>query len=286
VTVPAHVKEPDVAVSIVVPCYNSARWLAETMASLTTQTLTSLEIILVDDGSRDRTRILIDELIAATPARRISAIFQDNAGVAAARNRGIEAARGRYILPVDADDLIAPEMAEVCAAVLDADPGLGLVYTDREEFGDVAAVWETGQFELDRLKYFNQISYCALYRKTMWQAVGGYRTNVDGFDDWDFWIAAAALGFRGIRRPGALLKHRKRGDSQTRDVIGHYDRLFATIILNNCGVYSPAEVAAAETLLSTGIAGPLFRSARFVYMGHFLGKLPAPVRPKGSACGF
>jgi glycosyltransferase involved in cell wall biosynthesis len=278
------VSAPDVTVSIIVPCHNSARWLAETMASLTAQTLTSLEIVLVDDGSRDGTRALIGELIAAAPAHRIRAIFQDNAGVAAARNRGIEAACGRYILPVDADDLIAPEMAEVCAALLDADPEIGLVYTDREEFGDAAAVWEAGRFDLARLKYFNQLSYCAMYRKRVWQAVGGYRTNVDGFDDWDFWIAAAALGFRGLHRPGALLKHRKRADSQMRDVVGHYERLFAAIILNNRGVYSEAETAAAETLLATGVAGPLFRSARYVYMGHFLGKLPAPSRRSEIEC--
>jgi len=74
-----------VAVSIVVPCYNSAPWLADTMASLTAQTLTSLEIVLVDDGGRGGTRALIGELIAAHPARRIRAIFQDNVGVGAAQ---------------------------------------------------------------------------------------------------------------------------------------------------------------------------------------------------------
>ena len=120
---------------------------------------------------------------------------------------------------MDADDLVAPEMAEVCARMLDADPGISLVYTEREEFGDVVAVWEAGEFELERLKYFNQFSYCTLYRKAMWQAIGAYRTNVNGFDDWDFWIAAAALGFRGLHRPGPLLEHRKRGDSQIRDCL-------------------------------------------------------------------
>ncbi len=130
-----------VTVSIVVPCHNSTRWLAGTVASLTAQTLTALEIILVDDGSRDDTRALIAELIAANPTHRIRSVFQDNAGVGAARNRGVAMARGRYILPVDADDLIAPDMAAVCAARLDADPAIGVVYTDREEFGDVAAVW-------------------------------------------------------------------------------------------------------------------------------------------------
>jgi len=187
---------------------------------------------------------------------------------------------------VDADDLIAPEMAEVCARMLDADLGISLVHTDREEFGDVVAVWEAGEFELERLKYFNQFSYCTLYRKAMWQAIGAYRTNVNGFDDWDFWIAAAALGFRGPHRPGPLLKHRKRDDSQMRDVFGHYERLFATITLNNRAVYFREEVAAAEALLATGRASPLFRSARFVLMGHFLGKLPASSRRKESASAF
>ncbi len=273
-----------VTVSIVVPCHNSTRWLAGTVASLTAQTLTALEIILVDDGSRDGTRALIAELIAANPTHRIRSVFQDNAGVGAARNRGVAMARGRYILPVDADDLIAPDMAAVCAAQLDADPSIGVVYTDREEFGDVAAVWPAGRFDLARLKYFNQLSYCALYRKTVWDAVGGYRTNVDGFDDWDFWIAAAARGVRGHHQPGAFLKHRKRADSQMWDIVDRYDRLFAAIILNNPAVYSDTERTAAETLLATGVAAPLFRTSRYVFMGHFLGKLPTPHRDEETAC--
>ncbi|SMH41869.1 glycosyltransferase family 2 protein [Azospirillum agricola] len=274
----------DPTVSVIVPCHNSVPWLAETVASLTAQTLRSMEIILVDDGSRDSTRALIGELVAANPAHRIRAVFQDTTGVGAARNRGIAMARGRYILPVDADDLIAPDTLEICAARLDADPAIGVVYTDREEFGDVAAVWPAGRFELERLKYFNQLSYCALYRKAVWEAVGGYRTNVDGFDDWDFWIASAALGVRGRHQPGAFLKHRKRGDSQMWSIIDGYDRLFATIILNNRKVYSATEVAAAETLLATGVAAPLFRSTRYVFMGHFLGKLPAPARRGETSC--
>ena len=276
--------ETDPAVSVVVPCHNSAPWLRETVASLTAQTLRDMEIILVDDGSRDGTRDLIAGLAAANPAHRIRSVFQDNAGVAAARNRGIAMARGRYILPLDADDLIAPTMLEVCTAILDSEPDAALVYTDREEFGDRNAVWTAGRFALDRLKYFNQLSYCALFRRSVWLAVGGYRTNVDGFDDWDFWIAAAALGFAGRHQPGAFLKHRKRGDSQMWSIIGNYDRLYATIMLNNRGVYSDAELDAAEALLATGKDAPLFRSTRFVFMGHFLGALAAPERRRDHPC--
>ena len=160
------------AVSVVVPCYNTARYLRDTVESLTTQTLISKEIILVDDGSQDGTRDVIADLIAKHPSDAIRFIFQDNAGQAAARNRGVSIAQGRYILPLDSDDTIAPNMLEVCAAILDSEPEAGLVYTDREEFGDHAAIVKSGLFELGRLKYFNQLpDLCALPKDD----VGGSR---------------------------------------------------------------------------------------------------------------
>lgn len=274
------------AVSVVVPCYDSIDYLQETVESLKAQTLRASEIILVDDGSRDGTRELIKALIAASPRHVIRHAFQENAGQAAARNRGIAMARGRYILPLDSDDLIAPNMAEVCASVLDSKPDIALVFTDREEFGDRAAFVQAGVFKLDRLKYFNQLPYCALYRKEMWEAVGGYRVNVRGFNDWDFWIAAAALCFRSHYQPGAFLKHRRRKGSQMWRDLEHYDRLYATIILNNRSIYSGREVAAAEALLTTAVAAPLFRAARFLFMGYFLGTLELSAAGKDRNANF
>jgi hypothetical protein len=187
---------------------------------------------------------------------------------------------------LDSDDLITPAMAEICTAMLDADPDTDLVYTDREEFGDRSAVVAAGVFELNRLKYFNQLPYCVLYRKEIWHTVVGYRVNVSGFDDWDFWIAAAALGFRGRHQPGAFLKHRRRSDSQMWSIVAHYDRLYATIILNNRAVYSEPEIAAAREVLETGVAPPLIRAARFVFMGHFLGMLPPANNRHDLPCAF
>lgn len=267
---------------MVVPCYNSARYLEETFASILAQTMSDLEIILVDDGSSDGTRGLISKLLAAHPERRIRTHAQENAGQAAARNRGIAMARGAYILPLDSDDLIAPTLLELGCAVLDAEAEMGLVYTDREEFGVRDAYVPSGVFLLDRLKYFNQLPYCALYRKSLWEAVGGYSVNVSGFDDWDFWIAAAALGARATHRPGAYLKHRRRAGSQMTQIVGDYDRLFARIILNNASVYSKSEIEAADVLLTRGVTAPLFRSARFVFMGLFHGEIRASMDQGGA----
>lgn len=259
-------------VSVIIPCYNSSAFLRETLESVFAQTLRDFEIILVDDGSSDGTRELIEHLVADNRGHDIRSVFQANTGVAGARNRGTSLARGRYILPLDADDLIAPTMLEACAAVLDAEPDISLVYTDREEFGDVEATWKAGRYELPRLQYFNQLSYCSMYRRAMWEAIGGYRLNVNGFDDWDFWIAAASRGFRGRHVPGALLKHRKHRGSQLWRIIGRYEALFANIILNNRELYADFEVEAAEALVATGEVASFLRIARFIYMGHFLGQ--------------
>lgn len=260
---------PAVAVSVVIPCHNSAPFLAETVASVAAQTFCDFEVVLVDDGSTDDTRSLIEALIAAHPGLSMRLVAQARGGVAAARNAGIAAAQGRYILPLDADDLIAPGMLGECAGVLDADPAAGVVYCDRQDFGDIEQRVAAGPFELQRLKYFNQLAYCSMYRRSVWQAVGGYRSNVDGFDDWDFWIAAAARGVMGRHLAQPHLKHRRRGNSFMWSLLGDYERLHARIILNNREAYSPAEVKLATDFIEYGIPSPVLRSARFVYLGRY-----------------
>jgi glycosyltransferase involved in cell wall biosynthesis len=242
-------------VSVVIPCHNSAAFVRDTVESVMAQTLHEREVVFVDDGSVDDTRSVIEQLMAKQGDCPMTLLSQVNAGVASARNRGISAARGRYILPVDADDLIAPTMLETCAHVLDEQRQTALVFTDRRDFGAMEGLVPAGRFELGRLKYFNQIPYCSMYRRELWEAIGGYRLNVSGFDDWDFWLAAAARGFCGHHIPQAMLQHRRRRDSQLVTIMGDYERLYANIILNNREVYAESEIAAAHGYLSQGKAG-------------------------------
>ncbi|OLE56152.1 MAG: hypothetical protein AUI36_16465 [Cyanobacteria bacterium 13_1_40CM_2_61_4] len=260
---------PAIKVSVIIPCYNSDAFLSETVQSVLAQTLHDIEIILVDDGSVDGTRTVIERLIAETPERRMHFVCQINAGVAAARNRGISEASGQYILPLDADDLIGPTMLEECADMLDADPQLSLVYTDRQDFGDIERVWTAGKYELQRLKYFNQIGYCSMFRKSMWEEVGGYRVNVSGFDDWDFWIASALRGFRGRHLPKPLLKHRRHKDSFMWRTLDVYECLHARIVLNNREAYSDAEVSDADNFISNGHVSPMLRASKFVFLARY-----------------
>ena len=271
-------RSSSVKVSVVIPCYNSSAFLTETVQSVLAQTLRSFEVIVVDDGSQDETRTIVQSMMGAGSTCPMRLICQQRSGVAAARNRGIAEAHGRYILPLDADDLIGPTMLEECACVLDAKPEVSVVYTDRQDFGDVDQVWTAGRYELDHLKYFNQIAYCSMFRKSMWEQVGGYRVNVTGFDDWDFWIASALLGFRASHVAKPLLKHRRHSASFMWRILDQYERLLAQIVLNNPEAYSNAEVEMATEFMRGGESPSFLKVSSFVFAErYFEGYIPKPV---------
>ena len=111
----------------------------------------------------------------------------------------------------------------------------------------------------------------------MWEDIRGYRINVSGFDDWDFWLAAALRGFKGKHLPKPFLKHRRRKDSLLWRILDQYERLFAQIILNNRAAYSDTEVAMAERFISYGEASSMLRSSRFIFMSRYF---------EGYPCGY
>jgi GT2 family glycosyltransferase len=177
-------------------------------------------------------------------------------------------------LPLDADDLLDPSMILVCADVLDADATLHVAFVDRVDFGDVDGRHTAGEFTVEHLRDFNQISYCSLVRRDAWRAVGGYRTNVSGFDDWDFWLALALAGYRGIHIARPLFLHRRRCDSQMWSVLPRYEEIFAKMVLNNAAAYSEADVEAARTMLALGTPFQRARMSKFIFVGRYYRDYP------------
>ncbi|WP_347302926.1 glycosyltransferase family 2 protein [Croceibacterium sp. TMG7-5b_MA50] len=119
--------DPQELVSVIVPAFNAGHFIHRTLQSIVSQTHRAMEIIVVDDGSTDDTAAQVERWSRSDP--RIRLVRQDNAGVAAARNAGIAQARGRYVAPVDADDLWAPDKLEQqLTAASGADRTIGLVY--------------------------------------------------------------------------------------------------------------------------------------------------------------
>ena len=111
-------------VSIVIPCYNQAHFLSEAVESVVSQTFTGWECIIVNDGSSDNTAQVAESLIRKYPDSQVPLVNQVNQGLSCARNTGIKVSRGKYILPLDADDLIHPEMLQKTVSLLESNQRL------------------------------------------------------------------------------------------------------------------------------------------------------------------
>ncbi|WP_136514980.1 glycosyltransferase [Geomonas edaphica] len=234
-------------VSVIIPCYKQAHFLEEAVASVLAQSYSNWECLIVNDGSPDNTSEVARALIAKNPGRRIYLLEKENGGLASARNHGIANAKGMYILPLDSDDLLHPDMLSKTVDFLEEHPETSIVYTDLVHFGAVNKLVEAGEYDFANLRYWNQLNYCSLYRRTVWEAVGGYNTNMTwGYEDWDFWIGCGERGFYGRHLPEPLLRYRVKESSMFTQALEHDAELKAQIVMNHPRLYSENERKWAE----------------------------------------
>lgn len=207
------------AVSIIIPAYNVAPYIVETLDSVFAQTYRGYEVILINDGSTDETA----ERIA--PFRdRIIYLEQKNCGVMAARNAGLRAARGRYIALLDSDDLWLPRFLEVLVGMLDGDSSLDVAYPNAWFFGspnfdgklhqDVLPVAEPVTY--DRvLRRECQIFGLLVFRRELIDELGGYDESLQGqgAEDFELWLRMLKAGRRFKFTTEPLAKYRWRHNS-------------------------------------------------------------------------
>ena len=228
-------------VSVVIPCFNHAQFLEECVKSIIAQSYENIEVIIVDDGSTDNTQQVIENLILENKNTIIKSIQQVNSGVSVARNQGISAASGDYILPLDGDDKIHPDMILKCMELLKANPTTSIAYTDYQHFGDIDLIVETPEYDFDILAYQKCLhTVTALYRKKCWIDTGGYNPNmIWGTEDWEFWINCGRNGHFGKRIPKPLFYYRTRfhHESRIKMANANAEPLFARIVLNNQSLY-------------------------------------------------
>ena len=226
-------------VSIVIPCYNAGRFLAEAVESALAQTHGDLEIVIVDDGSTDaETTRLLDA--ADWPRTRV--LRQANAGPAAARNAAIAAAAGECILPLDADDKIEPSYVEKALAVLEARPDVGIVYCKAAKFGAESGPWQLPPYTPDELVIDNVIFITSLFRKREWERAGGFNEGLrHGVEDYDFWVRLLSLGLDVVQLDETLFHYRVQAVSRTTTFNSQRERMvetYAEIFRTNVGFYA------------------------------------------------
>jgi glycosyltransferase involved in cell wall biosynthesis len=229
--------EGPVDLSVVIPCYEQGELLVEALASAERSVPERCELIVVDDGSRQpRTREVFQVLKNA--GYRI--IEQPNAGLSAARNRGIREARGRYILPLDADNRLVPAGIAASLRLLDADPQVAVAYGERIDFGLRSGRTAHKEFDSGFLLWTNTIDACAVYRREVWESCGGYDPAMDSWEDWEFWVAALERGWRFRHVPEIAFEYRVRPGSMLdlAEQEGRWRRLYAYVYRKHRDFYA------------------------------------------------
>ncbi|MDI6792170.1 MAG: glycosyltransferase family 2 protein [bacterium] len=186
-------------VSVIIPTYNYASFIAEAVESVLDQTFKDLEIIVVDDGSTDTTRDILKRFEG-----KITYLYQENQGAPAARNKGIKAAQGKYIGLLDADDFWMPEKLEIQVPILDQEPEVGLVYANvyninllqgNQFLGRVSKKGLRGEPFHELLKGNFIPSPSVLVRRACFEKVGLFDENLGRLaaQDWDMWLRIARV---------------------------------------------------------------------------------------------
>jgi glycosyltransferase involved in cell wall biosynthesis len=200
-------------VSIVIPCYNQGATLLEALASVEpVRNENVIDVIIVDDGSSEtETSKILDELAKTGHC----VVSQPHRGLGAARNAGIRLAKGEFILPLDSDDRLRDVYLNEGVSLLRRNPSVGVIYSDAEYFGERTGRSEIPEFDLLSLIRENFIDACALFRKKLWEEVGGYDERMPwmGWEDWDFWLRAAYYNASFVHLPKVGFDYRVRNDS-------------------------------------------------------------------------
>lgn len=217
-------------VSVVVPLYNYARFIEEALESVRGQSLEALDLIVVDDASTDDSLAVARRWLEQHAGRFNRAVLirnTPNAGLGFTRNVGFAAAETRFVLPLDADNRLAPEMCEQALAAADRS-GAALVYARIRQFGDGAELMGDWRYDPARLISGNFIDAMALVRRSAWADVGGYDHVRYGWEDYDFWCRFAERGHFAERLFDVLAGYRVHGGSMLRaetDLIENKRRL-------------------------------------------------------------
>lgn len=201
-------------VSIVIPCYNYGEYIEECLLSILKQTYHNWEALVVDDGSIDNSREVIRQFKDKYPGYNIRIFEEEHKGLGYPRNLGVSKAKGKYVLPLDADDFIAPDFLQKTVEVLDNNQQLAYVSTKSLFFGVSNKIWPRSDFNPLRLFVTNQQTNTTLYRKEMWEDIKGYSTEMnEGYIDWEFWIKATKRGWLGTQIDEPLFIYRRKDQS-------------------------------------------------------------------------
>ena len=261
---PNQTGQPAPKVSVIIPVYNDEACISRAVDSALAQTLASVEVVVVDDGSTDGTPEILTRY-----GDRIVRVRQRNHGIVAkARNVGVAASRGQYLCLLDSDDTIMPKKAELQSAFLDEHTGVGLCYSGWLDIdlndGSVISDFSHARPESDPAKEVfppHFPVFAALVRRDWFDLVGGLNERFKCVEDSDLWRRLWVSGCKFARVKGAMACRGVRPDSKSKNVPRHSKYAIAAFRLH----FARVGARASRALRVRKLAGVWMKQA-----GHYI----------------
>ncbi|MFV8271460.1 glycosyltransferase family 2 protein [Flavobacterium sp. GT2N3] len=202
----------NILISIVIPCYNDVQYVEQSVLSALNQTYPNIEVIVVDDGSNAATKTVLKKL----GPKITKLIVQENQGQSTARNVGIKAAKGEFIVTLDSDDFFEPTFCEKAIEVFlnKRDTKIVTCYANLLFEDKPSYVFKTLGGSIVNFLYLSDALGTSMFRKEDWESCGAYDEGMrSGFEDWEFFIRLLKDGGTAevIKEP--LYNYRKRSNS-------------------------------------------------------------------------
>ena len=207
-------------VSVIIPAYNYARFLPCTLRNILSETGVTTDIVVVDDGSQDDTRA-----VAASFGSAIRYIYQENQGLSAARNTGIQASKGDFVVFLDADDLLSPGTLTSQSEMLVRNPKADMVVCHNTLFNEPepdGTIYSTGEFRLPKESEVLALGFCnrnqapvhaVMLRRSVMESVGFFDASLHAVEDYDYWLRCVAKGGQIAINHRGLALYRQHGQS-------------------------------------------------------------------------
>ena len=223
-------------ISVVIPAYNQGHYLGDAIQSVLDQTYQDFEMIVVDDGSTDNTR----DLATSFRDARVRYVYQENRGLSAARNTGIQHTTGPFVTFLDSDDFFLPNALASLVTALERNPEIGFVA------GQTVVIDEDGQplgevmearppDDGSELLLGNPFQACSVMLRRVWlDRVGLFDEGLRSYEDWDLWLRLAKAGCRmaGVDQPVSLYRFHsaqmtRNGTQMTTATFAVLDKVFS-----------------------------------------------------------
>lgn len=239
------------AITVIIPCYKQEQYLEECLDSVF-KNLWVQEAIVINDHSPDFHTEFTNKILLKYEKVQIFKLPHNTGSPCLPRNIGCAFAKTDWILCLDADDKIRSDYLSRAMEAFQTDSKIDFVYGDQQNFGTNDGFHPHPEYytHSEYLKCFNFIPNCVVFKKKCFLETGGFNSDMQGYEDWDFWLNLQKHGFKG-HKINSVWYYRQHGDNMYNKVKANDIKLKCQIILNHHTLYTPAQIDWAAEVLKT-----------------------------------